>query len=77
MSIYKHTFTPTPGTSIREAAEKAIKISRALGAAVFVEMNEARFSVNGDTKVQDAIDAYMEVKRKMYETAQKLKQNKR
>jgi hypothetical protein len=71
------TYTPTPGTNIREAIENSIKMARATGKTIIVEMNSARFSVNGDTKTQDAIDAYLEVKRKMFETEKQLKQNKR
>lgn len=70
-------YTPKPGTNIREAIENAIKMARATGKEIIIKMNEARFSVNADTKVQDAIDAYLEAKRKMFETQQKLKQNKR
>ena len=39
-----------------------------------IQMNDARFSVNADTQIQEAIDTYLEVKRKMFETEKKLKQ---
>lgn len=74
MSTSNYIYKPTPGTNIRTAVENAIKMARATGKDIFIEMNEARFCVNADTKTQDAIDAYMEVKRKMFETEQKLKQ---
>jgi hypothetical protein len=67
-------YTPQSCVSIREAIENATKMARATGKKIIIQMNGARFSVNADTKVQDAINAYMEVKRKMFETEQKLKQ---
>ena len=66
-----------PYMNIRQASEEAIRIARGLNSEVIVEFNAARFAVNADTKMQDAIDAYMEVKRKMHETEQKLKQNEK
>ncbi len=77
MSTSNYIYKPTPGTNIRIAVENAIKMARATGKDIFIEMNEARFCVNADTKLQDAIDSYLEVKRKMFETQQQLKQKKR
>lgn len=77
MSTSNYIYKPTPGTNIRIAVENAIKMARATGKDIFIEMNEARFCVNADTKLQDAIDSYLEVKRKMFETQQQLKENKR
>ena len=63
-----------PKTSFRKAIEQAILIARAKNAPIIVQMNSTRFSVNPDTKMQEAIDTYLEVKNKMFETEQKLKQ---
>ncbi len=63
------------GTNVRTAVENAIIMARATNNHVIVNLNNARFSVTCDTKVQNAIDAYLAVKRKMFETEQQLKQN--
>jgi len=68
--IYK----PTPETNLRTAIENAIRMARATGKNIIIQMNGARFCVDRDTKIQVAIDAYMDVKRKIFETEQKLKQ---
>ena len=62
------------GTSIRKAIEDAILKARAIKDKVIVTLNDARFSVSPDTKIQNAIGTYLEVKRKMFETEQLLKQ---
>ncbi len=67
-------YTPQPWMNLRQAIENATKMARATGKKIIIQINGARFCVNADTKMQDAIDAYMEVKRKMHETEQKLKQ---
>jgi len=67
-------YTVTPGTNIHDAAEKAILIARAVNRTIIVTMNGARFCVYPDTKVQSAIDTYLEVKNKMHETEKQLKQ---
>ena len=67
-------YKPTPETNLRTAIENAVRIARATGTNVIIQMNNARFCVDRDTKTQDAIDAYMDVKRKIFETEQKLKQ---
>ena len=70
-------YTPQSHINLREAIENATKMARATGKKIIIKINDARFSVGPDTKMQDAIDAYMEVKRKMHETEQKLKQNEK
>ena len=70
----KYEYKPQKGMNIREAVENASRMARATGATIFVEMNGARFSVGPDTQMQTAIDAYLEVKNKMFETEKKLKQ---
>lgn len=67
-------YTPQSWVNIREAAENAIKMARATGKTIMIQMNDARFSVNADTQIQEAIDTYLEVKRKMFEAEKKLKQ---
>lgn len=67
-------YTVNPGTSINEAVERAILIARAVNRTLIVKMNGARFCVYPDTKVQDAIDTYLEVQNKMHETELALKQ---
>jgi hypothetical protein len=62
------------GTSIRTAVEKAIIMARAVNNTIIVNFNKARFAVNPDSQIQDAINTYMDVKNKMYETEQQLKQ---
>lgn len=72
MKTQKHVVEQV--TNIRPAIESAILKARALNAPVIVEMNDARFCVYPDTKLQGAIDTYLEVKTKMFETEQLLKQ---
>ena len=62
------------GTNIREAVERAILIARAKNAPTIVQFNGVRFCVNPDTNRQEAIDTYLEVKEKMFETEKLLKQ---
>ena len=68
------TYTPQSWVSLREAIENATKMARATGNTIIINMNNVRFSVKADTKLQEAIDTYMEVQRKMFENEQKLKQ---
>jgi len=65
------------GTSIRPAIETAILKARALNKPVIIEMNDARFCVNPNTTTQGAIDTYLEVKKKMFETKLFLEQKTR
>ena len=74
MSIQNYSYTPTKGTNLREAIENAVRMARATGKNIIIQINNARFSVDRDTKMQEAIDTYMDVKRKMYETEKQLKQ---
>lgn len=66
-----------PGTNIRQAVEHAIMLARTGNTNIIVQMNEARFSVNPDTKVQNAIDTYLEVLDKIHKTKEQLKQKRR
>ena len=75
MTMQTQTYTPQKWINIREAIENATKMARATGKTIIINMNDVHFSVNADTKMQDAIDTYMKAKRKMFETEQKLKQN--
>jgi len=70
-------YNAEPGTSVRTAIEKAIVLARATGKTTIVTLNDARFCVHPDTKLQHAIDVYLEVKNKMYETEKQLKQKAR
>ena len=67
-------YNAEPGTGIRAAVENAILTARATGATVIVTLNDARFCVYRNTKTQEAIDTYLEVKNKMFITEQILKQ---
>ena len=69
------TYTPKPLMNLRAAIEEAIRIARATGTTIIVNMNNVRFSVAPDTQIQDAIDTYLEVKNKMFETTKQLKEN--
>lgn len=69
-----YNYTPTKGTGLREAIENAIRMARATGKNIIIQINNARFCVDRDTKMQEAIDTYMDVKRKIYETEKQLKQ---
>lgn len=71
------TYTPKPLMNLREAIEDAIRVARATGNTIIISMNNVRFSVNADTQLQTAIDTYLEVQKKMFETTKQLKQNKR
>ena len=64
-----------PYMNIRQASEEAIRIARGLNSEVIVEFNAARFAVNADTKIQDAITAYTAVCDKIAKTQQQLTQN--
>ena len=75
MSTSNYIYKPTPGTNIRTAVENAIKIAHGLNSEVIVEFNAARFAVNGDTKIQDAITTYTAVCDKIAKTQQQLNQN--
>ena len=44
-----YTYTPFPGTTIREAIEHAIRMARATGKDVNININDVQFSVNRDT----------------------------
>ena len=70
-------FTAKPNSSLRQTIEQAILNARAVKSNIIVVINNARFCVGPDTTTQEAIDTYMEVKRKMFETEQKLKQKTR
>ena len=61
-------------TNIREEIEKAIIMARAAGKTTIVTLNGANFCVHPDTPLQKAIDVYLEVKNKMFETEQQLRQ---
>ena len=73
MNNKTQNYDAEPGTHVRTAIEKAIIMSRATGKTTVVKLNEARFCVHPDTKLQHAIDVYLEVKNKMYETEKKIK----
>ena len=68
------TYTPKPLMNLREAIEDAIRVARATGNTIIISMNNVRFSVNADTQLQTAIDTYLEVQKKMFETTKQLKQ---
>ena len=65
-----YTYTPFPGTTIREAIEHAIRMARATGKDVNININDVQFSVNRDTNVQDAINTYMDALNKRYREKQ-------
>ena len=65
-----YTYTPFPGTTIREAIENAIRMARATGKDVIININDVQFSVNRDTNVQDAINTYMDALNKRYRAQQ-------
>ena len=65
-----YTYTPFPGTTIREAIENAIRMARATGKDVNININDVQFSVNRDTNVQDAINTYMDALNKRYREKQ-------
>lgn len=70
-------YTPKPLMNLRQAIEHAIVLARASNSKIIVSMNEVRFSVGPDTPIQTAIDTYLEVQKKMFETKQQLKQNEK
>ena len=74
LNMKTQTYTPQSWVSLNQAIENATKMARATGTKIIIQMNDARFCVGPDTRMQDAIDAYMEVKRKIFETEQQLKQ---
>jgi sugar/nucleoside kinase (ribokinase family) len=65
-----YTYTPFPGTTIREAIENAIRMARATGKDVIININDVQFCVNRDTKIQAAIDTYMAALNKRYHAKQ-------
>ena len=65
-----YTYTPFPGTTIREAIENAIRMARATGKDVIININDVQFCVNRDTKIQAAIDTYMAALNKRYREKQ-------
>lgn len=65
-----YTYTPFPGTTIREAIENAIRMARATGKDIIINMNDVQFCVNRDTNVQDAINTYMNALNKRYREKQ-------
>ena len=65
-----YTYTPFPGTTIREAIENAIRMARATGKDVIININDVQFSLNRDTNVQDAINTYMDALNKSYRAKQ-------
>lgn len=64
------TYTPFPGTPIREAIEHAIRMARATGKDIIININDVQFCVNRDTNVQDAINTYMDALNKRYREKQ-------
>ena len=64
------TYTPCHGTPIREAIEHAIRMARATGKDIIINMNDVQFCVNRDTNVQDAINTYMDALNKRYREKQ-------
>lgn len=71
------TYTPFSGTTIREAIEKAIRMSCATGKDIIINMNGVQFRVNRETKTQDAIDAYLDALNKMHNAKKQSKQHTR
>lgn len=71
------TYTPFPGTPIREAIEHAIRMSCATGKDIIINMNDAQFCVNRETKTQDAINAYLDALNKMHNAKKQSKQHTR
>lgn len=71
------TCTPFPGTTIREAIEKAIRMSCATGKDIIINMNGVQFCVNRETKTQDAINAYLDALNKMHNAEKQSKQHTR
>ncbi len=67
-------YTPKPFMNLREAIEHAIVLARASNSQIIISMNDVRFSVDPDTPIQTAIDTYLEVQKKMFETTKQLKQ---
>ena len=65
-----YTYTPFPGTTIREAIENAIRMARATGKDVIININDVQFCVNRDTNVQDAINTYMDALNRRYREKQ-------
>ncbi|MFQ6729908.1 MAG: hypothetical protein ACLRFK_02550 [Alphaproteobacteria bacterium] len=54
-----YTYTPFPGTTIRKAIEHANRMARATGKDVIININGVQFCVNRETKLQDALNTYM------------------
>ena len=72
--ISNYIYKPTPSTSLNTAIEMAIKMARATGKDVIIELNNVRFSVNRNTDVQTAINTYLTVQDKTTKIQQQLKQ---
>lgn len=70
-----YIYKPTPWTSISMAIEGAIKMARATGKNVIIELNDVRFCVNRDTEFQDALNSYLAVKDKVAKAQQQLNQH--
>ena len=68
-------YNAKPLENVRQTIENAILMARAKACNVIVQMNGARFSVKPDTKLQEAINTYLEVLDKIRKTEQQLKQN--
>ena len=71
------TYTPFPGTTIREAVENAIRMSRATGKNIIININDVQFCVNRETKLQDAINTYMDALNKRYNETKQSQQRTR
>ena len=70
-------FNIPSNTNIRQGIEQAILIARALNSELIVQINGVRFGVNPDTKLQSAINTYLEIKNITFETEQQLTQKTR
>ena len=64
------TYTPSTGKTIWEAIEHAIRLARATGKDIIININDVQFCVNRDTNVQDAINTYMDALNKRYREKQ-------
>ena len=71
------TYTPFPGTTIREAIEHANRMARATGKDIIININGVQFCVNRETKVQDALNTYMDALNKKHNAQKRLKQHTR
>ena len=73
--ISSYIYKPTPWTRLNTAIEMAIKMARATGKYIIIEINNTRFSVNRETDMQTAINTYLAVRDKITKTEQQLKEN--